>query len=57
MHTLPTQAKDVFVNTPKTSLMLSVNEGSTPRIHYYGARVRPSQAQDIYDAMSINYDS
>ncbi len=42
-------AKDVFVNTPKTSLMLSVNEGSTPRIHYYGSRVKASQAQEIYD--------
>ncbi len=49
--------KDVFVNTPKTSLMLSVNEGSTPRIHYYGTRVKSSQAQEIYDAMSINYDA
>ena len=26
-------AKDVFVNTPKTTLMLAVNEGQTPRIH------------------------
>ena len=50
-------AKDVFVNTPKTTLMLSVNEGSTPRIHYYGSRIRPAQAQEIYDAMSINYDA
>lgn len=50
-------AKDVFVNTPRTSLMLSVNEGSTPRIHYYGTRVKASQAQEIYDAMSINYDA
>ncbi|WP_044110295.1 alpha-galactosidase [Xylanibacter brevis] len=50
-------AKDVFVNTPKTTLMLSVNEGSTPRIHYYGSRISHSQAQEIYDAMSINYDA
>ena len=50
-------AKDVFVNTPKTTLMLSVNEGSTPRIHYYGSRINPNQAQEIYDAMSINYDA
>ena len=27
-------AKDVFVNTPKTTLMLSVNDGETPRIQY-----------------------
>ena len=50
-------AKDVFVNTPKTTLMLSVNEGSTPRIHYYGSRINAGQAQEIYDAMSINYDA
>ena len=50
-------AKDVFVNTPKTTLMLSVNEGSTPRIHYYGSRINSNQAQEIYDAMSINYDA
>lgn len=50
-------AKDVFVNTPKTSLMISVNEGDIPRIHYYGSRVSPSQAQEIYDAMSINYNA
>ena len=53
----PASAKDVFVNTPKTTLMLSVNDGSTPRIHYYGSRIRPEQAQEVYDAMSINYDA
>jgi len=50
-------AKDVFVNTPKTTLMLAVNEGQTPRIHYYGSRLRPEQAHEVYDAMSINYDA
>ena len=54
---LTASAKDVFVNTPKTTLMLAVNEGQTPRIHYYGSRIRPAQAQEIYDAMSINYDA
>ena len=51
------EAKDVFVNTPKTTLMLAVNEGQTPRIHYYGSRLRPDQAHEVYDAMSINYDA
>jgi alpha-galactosidase len=37
--------------------MLSVNEGETPRIHYYGMRLRPGQAREVYDAMSINYDA
>ena len=50
-------AKDVFVNTPKTTLMLAVNDGDIPRIHYYGSRIRPEQAQEVYDAMSINYDA
>lgn len=50
-------AEDVFVNTPKTTLMLAVNEGQTPRIHYYGSRLRPEQAHEVYDAMSINADA
>ena len=54
---LTVDAKDVFVNTPHTTLMLAVNEGETPRIHYYGSRIKASQAQEVYDAMSINYDA
>ena len=50
-------AEDVFVNTPKTTLMLAVNEGQTPRIHYYGSRIKAEQAHEVYDAMSINYDA
>ena len=54
---LGVNAEDVFVNTPHTTLMLAVNEGETPRIHYYGSRIKASQAQEVYDAMSINYDA
>lgn len=50
-------AKDVFINTPNTTLMLAVNEGQSPRIHYYGSRLRTDQAHEVYDAMSINYDA
>ena len=50
-------AGDVFVNTPKTTLMLSVNEGQTPRIHYYGSRITAGQAHEVYDAISINSDA
>jgi len=50
-------AKDVLVNTPKTTLMLAVNEGETPRIHYYGSRIKAHQTQEVYDAKSINYDA
>ena len=54
---LTASAEDVFVNTPKTTLMLSVNEGQTPRIHYYGSRIKPEQAHEVYDARSLNYDA
>ena len=52
--TLTAQAKDVFVNTPKTTLMLTANDGQTPRIHYYGSRITPAQGREAIDAMSIN---
>ena len=52
-----TDAKDVFVNTPKTTLMLSANEGQTPRIHYYGSRLKADQAHEVYDARSLDYDA
>ena len=50
-------AKDVFVNTPRTTLMLSVNDGETPRIQYYGSRLKASQADEVYAARSLNYDA
>ena len=50
-------AKDVFVNTPKTTLMLAVNEGQTPRIQYYGSRIKPEQAHEVYDARGLNCDA
>ena len=50
-------AKDVFVNTPKTTLMLAVNEGQTPRIQYYGSRIKPEQAHEVYDASGLNGDA
>ena len=31
------KAENIFINTPKTTLMLTANEGGTPRIHYYAA--------------------
>ena len=52
-----TSAKDVFVNTPKTTLMLAVNEGEAPRVHYYGSRLKAHQAQEVYDAKSVNYEA
>lgn len=50
-------AKDVFVNTPRTTLMLSVNDGETPRIQYYGSRLKASQASEVYAARSLNQDA
>ncbi len=51
------KAQNIFVNTPKTTLMLTANEGGTPRIHYYGSRITPDQGREVIDAMSINYDA
>ncbi len=53
----PASAKDIFINTPKTTLMLTANDGGTPRIHYYGSRITPAQGREVIDAMSINYDA
>ena len=50
-------AKDVFVNTPRTTLMLFVNDGETPRIQYYGSRLKASQADEVYAARSLNQDA
>ena len=50
-------ANEVFVNTPQTTLMLSANQGETARIHYYGSRLKPGQAHEVYDAASINSDA
>lgn len=50
-------ADDVFVNTPKTTLMLSVDKGQTPAIQYYGSRLSPGQGREVHDAMSINSDA
>ena len=51
------KAENIFINTPKTTLMLTANEGGTPRIHYYGSRITPAQGREVLDAMSINYDA
>lgn len=53
MMSLAAHAGDIFVNTPKTTLMLSVNEGQTPRISYYGARLKTAQAREVYDAGAL----
>ena len=50
-------AQDVFVNTPKTTLLLSAVEGQTPRIHYYGSRLSPNESHEVYDPTSINSDA
>ena len=52
-----TAAKDVFVNTARTTLMLTADNGQTPRIQYYGSRLRPEQAHEVHDAQGLNYDA
>ncbi len=51
------QAENVFVNTPKTTLMLNVNEGHTPRISYYGSRIDAAQAQGVYEAGALGSEA
>ena len=46
-----THAKDIFVNTPSTTLLLKADEGQPLHISYYGERV--GNADEVYRAYSI----
>ena len=47
--TLP--AKDIFVNTPQTTLLLGVEENKPVHISYYGEKI--TDANEVYRAFSI----
>ena len=47
--TLP--AKDIFVNTPRTTLLLGVEENKPVHISYYGEKI--TDANEVYRAFSI----
>ena len=44
-------AKDIFVNTPHTTLLLKAEENAPLHISYYGSRI--DNAQQVYDAFSL----
>lgn len=41
-------AKDLFVNTPNTTLLLQANENSALRIMYYGSRITSAETEAVY---------
>ena len=51
--TLP--AKDIFVNTPQTTLLLSAEEDKPVHISYYGGKI--TDANEVYRAYSIWQDA
>lgn len=44
-------AKDIFVNTPQTTLLLKAEQGQPLHVSYYGERV--SDAEEVYRAYSL----
>lgn len=48
-------AKDIFVNTPSTTLLLKAEEGQPLHVSYYGERV--SDAEEVYRAFSLWEDA
>ena len=44
-------AKDIFVNTPQTTLLLGVEENKPVHISYYGEKI--TDANEVYRAFSI----
>ncbi len=45
------QAKDIFVNTPNTTLLLKAEEGKPLHVSYYGERI--DNARQVYAAYSL----
>lgn len=45
---LPVDAKDLFVNTPQTTLLLRADENSALRILYYGSRITSQDMEAVY---------
>ena len=46
----PLLSKDYLISTPRTSLLITANEGEKSKIQYYGVSITPGQIQNIYDA-------
>lgn len=47
LSALPANAKDLFVNTPNTTLLLQANENSALRILYYGSRIETKDMEAV----------
>lgn len=47
-----TEAKDILVNTPATTLLLKAEEGQALHISYYGSRLT-NGVSEVYDASSL----
>lgn len=45
----PLLSKDM-ISTPRTSLLITANEGEKSKMQYYGVSITPVQIQNIYDA-------
>ena len=46
----PLLSKDYLISTPRTSLLITANEGEKSKMQYYGVSITPGQIQNIYDA-------
>lgn len=46
----PLLSKDYLISTPRTSLLITANEGEKSKMQYYGVSITPAQVQNIYDA-------
>lgn len=46
----PLLSKDYLISTPRTSLLITANEGEKSKMQYYGVSITPVQIQKIYDA-------
>lgn len=45
----PLLSKDYLISTPRTSLLITANEGEKSKMQYYGVSITPVQIQNIYD--------
>lgn len=46
----PLLSKDYLISTPRTSLLITANEGEKSKMQYYGVSITSVQIQNIYDA-------
>lgn len=54
MYVYPAHAKDLLINTPRTTLLLQAHEGHDLRVAYYGSRIEASDVAAVYAAGALN---